>query len=197
MIVIVGLGNPGEKYSFTRHNIGFMITGKLSEKHSINGRFESKFNAIVGKGDVNGTPVMIVQPMTYMNLSGEALAKVLNFYKLPAENIIVVYDDLALDLGRIRFRKDGSDGGHNGIKSIIQCLGNNKIFPRLKVGIGPQPKGFPSEAYVLQAFQKNEKELLTSVVDVSIEAIEYCIKEDVISAQNKYNGTNLTKDMDK
>jgi peptidyl-tRNA hydrolase, PTH1 family len=188
VIIIAGLGNPGEKYSFTRHNIGFMITGKLSEKFSIQGKFESKFNAIIGKGNVYGTSVIIIQPMTYMNLSGEAVSKVLNFYKINIENLLVVFDDISLDLGKIRFRKDGSDGGHNGIKSIINCLGNVNKFPRLKVGIGPQPPEIPSESYVLQPFQNSEKVLLEKVVDLSVESIEYFLKKGIDSAQNKYNG---------
>jgi PTH1 family peptidyl-tRNA hydrolase len=192
VIVIAGLGNPGEKYSFTRHNIGFMITGKLSEKFSIQGKFESKFNAITGRGNVYGTTVIIVQPMTYMNLSGDAISKILNFYKIPVENLIVVFDDISLDLGRIRFKKEGTDGGHNGIKSIINCLGNINKFPRLKVGIGPQPKGIASESYVLQSFQNSEKELLSKVVDLSVESLEYFLKDGVDSAQNKYNGINLS-----
>jgi PTH1 family peptidyl-tRNA hydrolase len=194
VILIVGLGNPGEKYSSTRHNIGFMVTGRLSEKYSITGKFEPKFNAIIGKENINGTPVIVAQPMTYMNLSGDSISKILGFYKIPVENLMVVYDDIALDLGRIRFRKEGSDGGHNGIKSTIQCLGNKNTFPRLKVGIGPQPKGIPSETYVLKSFAKTEKEILDKVIDISIESLECFVKEGVDVAQNKYNGTNLSGD---
>ena len=188
MIVIAGLGNPGEKYSSTRHNIGFMVIGKLSEKFSIHGKFEPKFNAITGRGHIHGVPVIIMQPMTYMNLSGNAIIKVLNFYKVPPENLMVVFDDISIDLGRIRFRKDGSDGGHNGIKSIIKSLGGLNKFPRLKVGIGPQPQGIPSESFVLQTFKNEKKELLPKVVDLSVDAIECFLQEGIDPAQNKYNG---------
>lgn len=159
MKVIAGLGNPGEKYSFTRHNIGFVITGELASQNSITGRYESKFNAIMGKGSIEGEEVLIIQPQTFMNLSGESISKILNYYKLNQDDLIVVFDDLSLNLGKIRFRKSGSDGGHNGIKSIIKCTGGSN-FPRLKVGIGPQPPYMSSEAFVLQKFSKDENKLL-------------------------------------
>lgn len=193
MIVVAGLGNPGEKYSQTRHNVGFMITGKLAQSNSINGKSESKFNAIIGKGNISGVDILIVQPLTYMNLSGESIAKILNFYKVPIENLFVVYDDISLDLGKIRFRKEGSAGGHNGIKSTINCLGQRKDFSRLKVGIGPQPPKMPSEAFVLQKFAKEEEQLLEKTVETSVKAIEYYLKHGVDKAQNTYNGIDLSK----
>lgn len=192
MIVIAGLGNPGEKYSKTRHNIGFMITGKLAQKHAITGKSESKFNAVVGKGTIFAQPVMIVQPTTFMNLSGEAIFKILNFYKLEPKDLFVIFDDISLDLGKVRFRDKGSDGGHNGIKSIIKNLGNKNDFARLKVGIGPQPKGIPSETYVLQKFSESEEKMLPQVIDLSVDAIEDYLKNGIEFAQNKFNGVDLT-----
>lgn len=191
--IIVGLGNPGDQYKLTRHNIGFIVTGELASKHNINGRFEAKFNAIIGKGLINCHEVIIIQPQTFMNLSGESLSKIIHFYKLDPKDLIVVFDDLSIDLGRIRFRPSGSDGGHNGIKSIINCLGGYKDFPRLKVGIGPQPKGMPSEAFVLQKFSKTEKDVLDKVTPACIEAIEFALDKGVENARNKFNGLNLAE----
>lgn len=192
MKIIVGLGNPGDKYKNTRHNAGFIVTGKLASKHNINGKTESKFNSIIGKGSVNGIDILIVQPLTYMNLSGEALSKVLNWYKIDPSDIIVVYDDISIDLGRIRFRNSGSDGGHNGIKSIIQHLGGFKNFSRLKVGIGPDPGGPVRQSYVLEPFSKNEKEILDKVIPICIEGIETFLSEGIDQASNKFNGVNVT-----
>lgn len=193
MKIIAGLGNPGDKYQATRHNVGFMVTEHLASSNNINGRFESKFNAIIGKGSIGDEEVLIVQPMTFMNLSGESIAKILGFYKLDKEDLLVVYDDLSIDVGKIRFRPSGSDGGHNGIKSIIKCLGNYKGFPRLKVGIGPQPPGMSAEAFVLQKFQKDEQELLQKTVPVCSEAIECFIKHGIDKARNNFNGVDVSK----
>ncbi len=191
MIIVAGLGNPGEKYENTRHNVGFKVTGMLAEKHKIEGKFAKKFNSLIGKGFIRDTEVLIIQPMTFMNLSGGAIERILNWYDIPYENLFVVFDDISIDLGRIRFRPDGSDGGHNGIKSIIECLGDFKEFPRLKVGIGPQPPFIPSEDYVLQKFAKEETEILNKVLPICVEGIEFFLKEGIEAARNKYNGFNL------
>lgn len=191
MIIIAGLGNPGEKYENTRHNIGFKATGMLAEKYKIDGKYNKKFNSVIGKGFIEDTEVLIVQPLTYMNLSGGAIERILNWYDIPYENLFVVFDDISIDLGKIRFRPDGSDGGHKGIKSIIECLGGFKEFPRLKIGIGPQPPFMASEDYVLQKFGKEEKEILNKVLPICIEGIEFFLKEGIEAARNKYNGFNL------
>jgi len=190
--IIAGLGNPGDKYKLTRHNVGFIVTAKLASKYGIQGKFESKFNSVIGKGIISGQEIMIVQPMTYMNLSGEAISKVLSFYKVEPKNLLVVFDDISIDLGRIRFRPSGSDGGHNGIKSIINCLGGSNDFPRLKVGIGPQPPMMPSEAYVLQKFNEEQQEVLDKVVKLSVDAIECYLSEGLEKARNKFNGVNVS-----
>lgn len=194
MLVIAGLGNPGPKYRNTRHNIGFMITGPLAEKHGVTGNFSSKFNAIIGKGKIKNTEVLIVQPQAYMNLSGHAIAGVLNWYKLDISNLFVIYDDVTLDLGKIRFRPAGSAGGHNGIKSIISSC-NSEKFPRLKVGIGPNPGERLWASYVLQPFSSREREHLPKIVDTSIEAIEYYLAEGMTEARNKYNGINIIEEV--
>lgn len=192
MKVVVGLGNPGDKYKNTRHNIGYIITGELVSKYNINGKTESKFNSIIGRGSINGVDTLVMQPLTYMNLSGEALSKVLNWYKIEPTEILVVYDDISIDLGRIRFRNSGTDGGHNGIKSIIQHFGGFKNFPRLKVGIGPDPGGAVRQAYVLEPFSKKEREVLDKVIPLCIEGIETFINHGIDQASNKFNGINVS-----
>ncbi|MDD3013871.1 MAG: aminoacyl-tRNA hydrolase [Candidatus Gastranaerophilales bacterium] len=191
MKVIVGLGNPGEKYKNTRHNAGFMTTGELASKYNIDGKLNSKFDSIVGKSTIANSEVLIVQPMTFMNLSGNAVVKVLNWYNIEPDELLVVFDDVNLDLGKIRFRPSGADGGHNGVKSIIENLGGFKDFPRLKVGIGPKPGFMPLETYVLQEFSKPEKEILDKVIPVCIEGIEEYLKEGMIEVRNRFNGINL------
>lgn len=191
--IIVGLGNPGEKYKGTRHNIGFMITSQLSLKNKINGKFYTKFNSIIGKGNINNKEVLIIQPLTFMNLSGKAVSEVLNWYKIDPAHLIVIFDDINLDFGKIRFRPSGSDGGHNGIKSIIENLGGFKDFLRLKVGIGPDPGGVLRKHYVLQEFAASEKEILEDVINTSVEAIEFYLKEGLEKTRNKFNNANITK----
>ena len=185
MKLILGLGNIGDKYLYTRHNVGFMIVDYLALNNSVDFRENSKLKSILSKCIINGRDMLLVKPTTYMNLSGEALRAVMDYYKISVEDIIVVYDDISLELGKIRFRASGSDGGHNGIKSVIQHLGTNK-FMRLKVGIGPQPN-IPSEAYVLQNFPKEQLEDLKSVIKTSTEAILYSFDNGIDNAQNKYN----------
>lgn len=191
MKVIAGLGNPGEKYRYTRHNAGFMVLEKLLDKNSINEKLETKFNAVIAKGMIEGQEVLTIRPLTYMNLSGEAVAKILHYYKIPPSELFVVYDDISIDLGKLRFRPSGSDGGHNGIKSIINNLGGFKDFPRLKIGIGPQPAYLSSEVFVLQKFSDEEKQLLDKTINISIEAIECFLSTNIDNASNKYNGINL------
>ena len=193
MLLIAGLGNPGAKYKNTRHNVGFIVTGHLAEKHGISGNFQSKFNAIVGKGTINNTEVLIVQPQTFMNLSGQAISGVLNWYKLDISDLFVIFDDVALDFGRIRFRPSGSAGSHNGMKSIIsECGGDN--FPRLRVGIGPNPGESLWASYVLQPFSKEENAQLPKIINTSIEAIEYYLSEGIEKARNKFNGVNILEE---
>lgn len=186
--IIAGLGNPGEKYKYTRHNIGFMVVSEFAERFGIDGRMENKFNAVVGKGNVNSQEVLIVQPMTFMNLSGESVIKILNWYKVDPSDFIVVFDDIALDLGRMRFRSSGSDGGHNGIKSIIQHFGGKDKFDRLKVGIGPDPGGALRKQFVLEKFSSSEKDVLNRLVKAGSDALELYLQEGLSSASNKFNG---------
>ena len=192
MKIITGLGNPGDKYKGTRHNIGFVITGELASKYNIEGKFNSKFDSILAKGNIKGEEILILQPMTFMNLSGEALIKVLNWYNIAPEDILVIFDDINLDLGRIRFRDSGTDGGHNGIKSIIESLGGFKDFPRLKIGIGPNPGSTLMKSYVLQEFNQSEKQILEKIIPLSIEGIEVFLEKGINTARERFNGINLS-----
>ncbi len=188
MRIIVGLGNPGDKYQNTRHNAGFLVLGELADRYGCSFSYESKFKSEIAKCTINCEQVMLLKPQTFMNLSGEALALVMNYFKCDISDIIVVFDDISLDLGNLRFRPNGSDGGHNGIKSIVNNLGGNKSFVRLKVGIGPQPPFMPSERFVLGEFASAEKDLLQNTVKVSANAIECFLKSGISEAQNKFNG---------
>ena len=181
MKLIVGLGNIGEKYCFTRHNAGFMVLDKLAVDKGFSFREESKLKCFLAKiGDI-----IYIKPTTFMNLSGEAVRAVMDYYKIDVKDLLILYDDIALDLGRMRFRANGSDGGHNGIKSIIKHVGT-KEFDRLKIGIGPQPN-IPSENYVLQNFPKEQLEELKEVLKRADEAIEFYLENGIQKAQNKFN----------
>lgn len=181
MKLIAGLGNIGEKYCFTRHNAGFMVLDKWALNDGFLFKEETKLKCFFAKYD----DIIFIKPTTYMNLSGEAVRSVMDYYKIDVKDILVIYDDIALDLGRIRFRANGSDGGHNGIKSIIQHVGT-KNFDRLKIGIGPQPN-IPSENYVLQNFPKENLQELKSVLTTSVEAVKYYLNNGIEKSQNKFN----------
>ena len=185
MKLILGLGNVGEKYLFTRHNVGFMVLDRLAVRENFSFREEKKLKSFIAKVRLDGEEFLLVKPTTFMNLSGEALRAVIDYYKIDVKDILVIYDDLSLELGRIRFRASGSDGGHNGIKSIIKNLGT-KEFARLKIGIGPQPN-LPSEVYVLQKFTEDDLKLLKPALDKSVESIDYYFKNGISKTQNLYN----------
>ena len=186
MKLILALGNPGEKYATTRHNVGFIYADLLVEKLGGRFKFESKFNAEVAKCAYDADYIWVIKPQTYMNLSGNSLALFMKYYKVDKADVFVVYDDIAMNLGALRFRAEGSDGGHNGVKSIISVL-NSRTFDRLKIGIGPQPKFLPSEAFVLQDFSKEELLLLKDIIGKAILATEHYINQGLNSAQAKYN----------
>lgn len=187
MILIVGLGNPGKQYEQTRHNIGFDVIDYMSNKYNIDVNRE-KFKGICGEGFIENKKVILLKPLTYMNLSGESIRELANFYKLEDDEIIVVYDDISLDIGRLRIREKGSAGGHNGIKSIIQNLGGDK-FPRVKVGVG-QPKDNLVN-HVLGKFSKEDREHIEKVIPVVSDAIVEIVKNDAKESMNKFNGVNI------
>lgn len=183
MKLIVGLGNFEEKYLFTRHNAGFMMVDFFVRLHNQSFKQEKKLKSMIAKFKFNNEDILLIKPLTYMNLSGEAVIAVMNFYKIDIKDILVIYDDISLDLSKVRFRSSGSDGGHNGAKSIIKYLGT-KDFDRLKIGIGPQPN-IPSEAYVLQNFSNEELKKLKEVLKQPL--IEDYLKEGIEKAQNAHN----------
>ena len=189
MYLIVGLGNPGREYTGTRHNIGFEVIDYIADKYNIELN-RIKFKGVFGEGFINGKKVILLKPTTYMNLSGESIREVVNFYKISNEDVIVIYDDISLEVGRLRIREKGSHGGHNGIKSIIANL-NTDVFPRVKVGIGG-PKG-NLVSHVLGKFSDEEIAVLRESIKASAEAVEIMISKDAKEAMNKLNGFNALK----
>lgn len=185
MKLITGLGNIGDKYCMTRHNAGFMVLDRWALTESLSFKTEGKLKASILKFKYNGEDVIFAKPTTFMNLSGEAVRAIMDYYKIDVKDILIIYDDIALDLGRIRYRANGSDGGHNGIKSIIKHVGT-KDFARLKVGIGPQPN-IPSENYVLQNFPKDQLDELKEVLDKSIDSVKFYLENGIEKTQNKFN----------
>ncbi len=186
MFVIVGLGNPGKKYENTRHNVGFMAIDALAEKYGIS-MSEKKHKAICGTGVIEGVKVLLVKPQTYMNLSGESVGEVMNFYKLdPEEDMMVIFDDISLAPGNIRIRKKGSAGGHNGIKSLIAHMGT-QAFMRIKIGVGEKPSGWDLADYVLGHFSEDDTVKIKEIMPDVINATVLMAQGDVQKAMNDYN----------
>lgn len=185
MYIIVGLGNPTKEYQATRHNIGWDAITRISEDYRIPLDYK-KHKAICGKGYIEGQKVILAQPLTYMNLSGESVRELIDFYKVSPEEIIVIYDDISLEVGQLRIRKKGSAGGHNGIKSIISHLGTDE-FPRIKVGVGDKPKGWDLADYVLSRFTKEENEVIREALKTTSEACRMITEGDLDAAMNLYN----------
>ncbi len=187
MYVIVGLGNPGDKYEKTRHNVGFDVIDLLSEKYQI-ALTERKHKALMGKGRIEGEAVILVKPQTFMNLSGESVGEILRFYKLePTEDLIVISDDVSLDPGTIRIRKKGSAGGHNGLKNIIAHT-NTQDFKRIRIGVGKLAPGGDMVAHVLGRFPLEDRKLVELSYERACDAICCMMTEDVDLAMSRYNG---------
>lgn len=186
MYIIAGLGNPGSEYELTRHNIGFRVIDELAEEYNIS-ISEKKHKGLIGKGVIEGQKVVLVKPQTFMNLSGECVREVMDYYKESVEHFIVVYDDISLDVGKLRVRPKGSAGGHNGIKNIIAQLGTEK-FARVKFGVGDKPKGGDLVNHVLGRFTKDDEELAKSHFKTAAAAIVTIMNEGCEAAMNKYNG---------
>ena len=196
MYLIAGLGNPEKKYIGTRHNTGFAAVEALCEKLGGLKLNETKFQGVYTKARVM-TPagpeqLIIVKPLTYMNLSGNCIAPLANFYKIPAEQVIVVSDDINLAVGRMRIRKGGSAGGHNGLKSIIQCLGTDQ-FPRVRVGVGQKPEYMDLADYVLAKFDQNDAAVMADTYDAVADAILDIVNQGVEHAMNHYNPMNCAQ----
>lgn len=186
MYLIVGLGNPGKQYENTRHNVGFDAVDLLVDEYRVPSSGK-QHKAMYGKGVIAGQKVILAKPLTYMNLSGESVRALVDYYKInPEEELIVIYDDISLEPGKIRIRKKGSAGGHNGIKNIIAQLGTQN-FQRIKVGVGEKPKGWDLADYVLGRFSKEEEPVVREALEKAAKACSEIITEDVTSAMNKYN----------
>ena len=185
MYVIAGLGNPGREYEGTRHNVGFMTLDALADKYNIDVR-EKAFKGLIGKGMIEGNKVILVKPQTYMNLSGECIRQVMDYYKVDPSEFIVIYDDISLVPGGIRIRKKGSAGGHNGIKNIIAQLGTQE-FTRIRIGVGEKPAKMDLADYVLGRFSKEEQPVIRESADRARTAVAEIITHDVASAMNKFN----------
>ncbi len=181
MKLIVGLGNPGKSYENTRHNIGFMVLEHFASSNN----WKNKWNALYLEENINGEKVLLIKPLTYMNLSGNALVEFVNFYKINLEDILVIHDDLDLNVGTYRLKINSSSGGHNGIKSIIGILGSNH-FARLKIGISNN-KGMDTKDYVLGKFNKEELEIYNSLYPIFDEIITSFITNGLDQTMNKYN----------
>lgn len=186
MKLIVGLGNPGREYENTRHNIGFTIIDRFAKENSFS-EFKDKFQGLISEKNINGEKVLLLKPQTYMNLSGNSIVQVVNFYKInPKEDLIVIYDDMDLELGRIRVKPKGSSGGHNGIKSIISCVGEE--FLRIKCGIGKIQNKAETVNFVLGRFRKEEEELVEEMIKKDFNIIDDILnKVKLDNLMQKYN----------
>ena len=186
MFLIVGLGNPEKKYDKTRHNIGFDTIDALADKYNISMN-EKKHKALCGTGVIDGVKVLLAKPQTYMNLSGDSVAEIVNFYKIdPEEEMIVIFDDISLAPGNIRVRKKGSAGGHNGIKSIIARCGTQN-FMRIKVGVGEKPQGWDLADHVLGRFSTEDRALVEDAIQDACSAAVMMMQGDVDAAMNHFN----------
>ena len=186
MYIIAGLGNPGKEYMGTRHNAGFSVIDELADKYNISVD-TAKHKGLIGKGVIAGQKVILVKPMTYMNNSGECVRAVMDYYKADIEDVIVIFDDISLEPGKLRLRPKGSAGGHNGIKSIIAHLGSDQ-FKRIKFGVGDKPKGWDLADWVLGRFKAEDAADVKNGIDRACDALVCILNEGIESGMNKFNG---------
>lgn len=186
MYLVIGLGNPGDEYKHTRHNVGFDVIDLMAGKYNVSVN-RVKFKGVYGEINILGEKVILLKPSTYMNLSGESVRQASYFYKIPKENIIIIYDDISLDVGKLRIRNKGSAGGHNGIKSIISNM-DSDIFPRIKIGVGQPERSLVN--YVLGRFSSEDRMLVEKTFEASIKAVETIIAKGSTEAMNDFNGFN-------
>lgn len=185
--IVAGLGNPGQKYLHTRHNAGFMAVDYLAQKEGFKVD-RLKYKALAGELRAGDARAVVLKPQTYMNLSGESLREAADFYKIPPERVIVIFDDISLPPGKLRIRRSGSDGGHNGIKSIIQCLGSQD-FPRIKIGVGNRPRPeYDLADWVLSEFDKKEQEAIFTALGRCHDALLLILSGRIDEAMNRFNG---------
>ncbi len=185
MYLIAGLGNPDLKYAATRHNVGFEAVIRMHDELKFTPE-RAKFQAMISQGNIGGEPCILCRPMTYMNNSGIAIQAVANFYKIPADHVIVIYDDVSLPFGQLRLRKGGSAGGHNGMKSIISHLGTQD-FPRVRIGVGEKPQGWDLADYVLAKFTAEEVVGIRETIAEAADAAEAIVSKGMDKAMNLYN----------
>ena len=183
--IVVGLGNSGTKYEGTRHNAGFIVLDRLAEKLGVK-IDRIKYKSLCTTCTIAGQKVLLMKPSTYMNNSGLAVTEAMSFYKIPPERVIVIFDDISMDVGRMRIRRKGSDGGHNGIKNIIYLSGSDQ-FPRIKMGVGSKPEKWDLADWVLSHFTEDEYKVLTDTADKACEAVELMIDGQTDKAMNKFN----------
>lgn len=185
MKIFVGLGNPTPEYAATKHNVGFMLADLLKDELSAD-NWREKFNALVAEGFFNSEKILIVKPQTFMNLSGEAVAPIVNFYKIGVENLIVAHDDMDLPLGMIRLRPKGSGGGHHGIESIIQHIGTQN-FPRIRIGVGRPPQNWSVNSHVLSPFTQEDAKIISETLKNLVPAVISIFSDGINNAMNKFN----------
>ena len=190
MRIIVGLGNPGRKYENTRHNLGFITIDRLAEEHGISVT-KAKHKALIGEGNISGQKVLLVKPQTFMNLSGEAVREVMDYYKEPVENLLVIYDDADIPAGTVRIRKKGGAGTHNGMRSVVSCLGDGD-FPRVRIGIGGSTDERDLAAHVLGGFTSEEADIMREAVLTAVSAVESMLGSGIDIAMNEYNSRKET-----
>lgn len=191
MYLIAGLGNPGKKYTYTRHNAGFMAISDLQSDLNIpNNSVKQQCNGLVASTRINGETVLICEPLTYMNLSGDCIACLQRYYKIPIENIIIIYDDIDIPLGEVRVRAKGSPGTHNGMKSIVYSL-DSRDFPRIKIGTGPVPEGESLVDFVLTSFTKKEMPIIEEAAQIAAKAAISIITNGIDKTMNEINGRKI------
>ncbi|WP_138160103.1 aminoacyl-tRNA hydrolase [Peptoniphilus catoniae] len=186
MYIIAGLGNPGDDYKYTRHNMGFLTIDKIAERLNIRVN-KIKFKGLVGDGSYAGEKILLIKPQTYMNKSGESIRDVVNFYKIDPQNLIVLVDDIDIDFAQVKIKRKGSAGTHNGLKSVIYQLISDD-FPRVKIGVGKKHQGQDLANFVLSGFSKSEKVEIEEAIEKAADATLEIIERGVESAMNKYNG---------
>ena len=188
--IIVGLGNPGEKYMYTRHNAGFLAIDYLLSKYSVSCD-KLKFKALTGEIKLGGVRALLMKPQTFMNASGQAIEEACAFYKIPPENVIVLFDDASFDVGKLRVRKNGSAGGHNGIKSVIECLGSDK-FPRVKLGVGQKPNpDYNIADWVLARIPKENEKTFCTLLEYIPQILELMLNGNIEKEMCDYNGISV------
>jgi len=186
MKIFIGLGNPGAEYSITKHNVGFMLADRLAEELGAE-TWRNNFNALYAETFLDGEKILLVKPQTFMNLSGEAVGAIKNFYKVAPENLIVAHDDMDLPVGKIRLRPKGSGGGHHGIESIIQHLGGEQNFPRVRIGIGRPAQGWSVNSHVLSPFTQDDAKKISQAIEELVPAVLCIFREGIDIAMNRFN----------